>query len=234
MNLDQPLSEAELDELDQFLTAETMPKESMDIAMLDGFLTALIVGPNTPIPKQWLPEVWGENEASPMQFENETQAERMLSLVMRMFNDRILSLQGDIDEFEPLIFEHEVDGELTPIIDEWCMGFVRGMHLDPEGWKPLLAADDEASASLLTPMLLYGTEEGWEELDHNPALKDRHLDLAASIGPCVLGIRDYWLPARKAASTFRREGDKVGRNDLCPCGSGKKYKACCGSPGNLH
>jgi SWIM/SEC-C metal-binding protein len=22
--------------------------------------------------------------------------------------------------------------------------------------------------------------------------------------------------------------DKVGRNDLCPCGSGKKYKKCCG------
>jgi preprotein translocase subunit SecA len=27
--------------------------------------------------------------------------------------------------------------------------------------------------------------------------------------------------------TFRREGKKVGRNDLCPCGSGKKYKKCC-------
>ena len=28
--------------------------------------------------------------------------------------------------------------------------------------------------------------------------------------------------------TFKREGDKVGRNDLCPCGSGKKYKHCHG------
>jgi len=28
--------------------------------------------------------------------------------------------------------------------------------------------------------------------------------------------------------TVRREGDKVGRNDLCPCGSGKKYKRCHG------
>jgi len=25
-----------------------------------------------------------------------------------------------------------------------------------------------------------------------------------------------------------RAADKVGRNDLCPCGSGKKYKKCCG------
>jgi len=29
--------------------------------------------------------------------------------------------------------------------------------------------------------------------------------------------------------TFRREGPKVGRNDPCPCGSGKKFKKCCGS-----
>ena len=28
--------------------------------------------------------------------------------------------------------------------------------------------------------------------------------------------------------TFRREGKKIGRNDPCPCGSGKKYKNCCG------
>jgi preprotein translocase subunit SecA len=28
--------------------------------------------------------------------------------------------------------------------------------------------------------------------------------------------------------TFRRDLPKVGRNDLCPCGSGKKYKKCCG------
>jgi preprotein translocase subunit SecA len=35
--------------------------------------------------------------------------------------------------------------------------------------------------------------------------------------------------ALKAASTpVRRQVEKVGRNDPCPCGSGKKYKKCCG------
>ena len=28
--------------------------------------------------------------------------------------------------------------------------------------------------------------------------------------------------------TVRREQPKIGRNDPCPCGSGKKYKKCCG------
>lgn len=33
---------------------------------------------------------------------------------------------------------------------------------------------------------------------------------------------------QKASGTVRREGRKIGRNDPCPCGSGKKYKKCCG------
>ena len=33
---------------------------------------------------------------------------------------------------------------------------------------------------------------------------------------------------QKKSGTIRREGKKVGRNDPCPCGSGKKYKQCCG------
>ena len=33
---------------------------------------------------------------------------------------------------------------------------------------------------------------------------------------------------QKDSTTIRREGKKIGRNDPCPCGSGKKYKKCCG------
>ena len=32
---------------------------------------------------------------------------------------------------------------------------------------------------------------------------------------------------QKSSQTFKREGKKVGRNDPCPCGSGKKFKQCC-------
>jgi uncharacterized protein YecA (UPF0149 family) len=32
----------------------------------------------------------------------------------------------------------------------------------------------------------------------------------------------------KAARTVRKETPKIGRNDLCPCGSGKKFKQCHG------
>jgi uncharacterized protein len=39
---------------------------------------------------------------------------------------------------------------------------------------------------------------------------------------------------RTIAQTFERENPKVGRNDVCICGSGKKFKKCCGASTLLH
>jgi SEC-C motif domain protein len=38
----------------------------------------------------------------------------------------------------------------------------------------------------------------------------------------------YAGEVRVAATPFRREAPKIGRNDACPCGSGQKYKKCHG------
>jgi uncharacterized protein len=233
MNLSAPLTEEELDELEQFLTSDATPEECMDIAMLDGFLTALVIGPNTILPSQWLPAAWGETEEDEMVWDSAEQMQRILGLVMRHFNERALDLHEDIDEFEPLIYQWDHEGETTPIIDEWCMGFMRGVGMDLEGWSALLKSDK--ALEFLAPMLLYGAEEGWKKLEAQPQEADKnHDEVARAIGPCVIGIRDYWLPHRKAASTYRRETTKVGRNDPCPCGSGKKFKKCCGGGGRLH
>ena len=48
---------------------------------------------------------------------------------------------------------------------------------------------------------------------------------------------EHWLPYREAL--YEREvaktlQEKVGRNDPCPCGSGKKFKKCCGAAADLH
>nr|WP_233217455.1 SEC-C metal-binding domain-containing protein [Trinickia dabaoshanensis] len=39
---------------------------------------------------------------------------------------------------------------------------------------------------------------------------------------------------RQLATTIQRAAPKIGRNDPCPCGSGKKFKKCCGAASVLH
>jgi len=56
---------------------------------------------------------------------------------------------------------------------------------------------------------------------------------AAAAAPAASG-RSAPSPARvggddAAVKTVRRDEPKVGRNDPCPCGSGKKYKKCHGA-----
>ena len=44
----------------------------------------------------------------------------------------------------------------------------------------------------------------------------------------VMSHGDDPIAARPGSSAAKREADKVGRNDPCPCGSGRKYKRCHG------
>jgi uncharacterized protein len=55
---DTPLSNEEIHELDIFLMSDATPDECMDIVALDGFLTALAIGPELVSPSVWLPLVW--------------------------------------------------------------------------------------------------------------------------------------------------------------------------------
>lgn len=63
----QPLTEEEIDQLDNFLTSDSAPEEAMDISMMDCFITALASGPNLMMPTSMLRWIWdAENgEESP-------------------------------------------------------------------------------------------------------------------------------------------------------------------------
>jgi uncharacterized protein len=228
MDLSLPLSDEELQELEAFLDSDALGDDAMSLSALDGYLTALAVAPSNLPPHLWLPAIWGARPA----WKSRQQEERMQGLVFRHANDLPFYLRDEPDSFEPLLYEREEAGKAVPVIDEWCAGFVEGMALDEDGWRPLL--ESEEGEDLLYPILLFGTEAGWDELEKNPELAAREAEFAAELGDCVLAIQAWALPLRKAGSTVRREQPKTGRNDLCPCGSGKKYKKCCGADHKLH
>ena len=55
---------------------------------------------------------------------------------------------------------------------------------------------------------------------------------AEAIPSSVLGIVAYWrmAPAERRALSLQFKRDmKIGRNEPCPCGSGRKFKKCCGA-----
>ena len=223
-----PLGERELDELDELLLSDGLPDETMDIAMLDGFLTALAVGPTLLEPQRWLPEVWGGGEAgATVAKELPEPTARATALILRHWHFLLAQFQAEPENFAPVLYTTDEDGGEVAGVDEWCIGFVRGMNVDDAAWQPLL--DDEAMAEFLEPILLHGTEAGWQEMEKDAELAATQGDLAEALADCVLAIHDFWAPERAARTTVRHDAPKVGRNDPCPCGSGKKFKKCCGA-----
>ena len=237
-----PLSDAEIEELDAFLLNAEGLDESMDISMLDGYLTAVVCGPATIMPSEWVRWVWDmkKGEDSP-ELESQVQAQRILELLIRHMNDINQMLNDAPEHYEPLLMENPNNGDPIPVIDEWCTGFMKGIALDSQGWLPVLAGTPE----WVSTMMLYGTGDGWDALEAKNLSLEEHKALAAGLAGSVRQLHAFWKEQRRSQiaegkwpGVVRREPirntTKVGRNDSCPCGSGKKFKRCHGARDELH
>lgn len=240
MSLSTPLTEAELDELDQLLLSDTLPDESMVLPELDGFLTAIVIGPETVLPSVWLPKIWGMADDVPV-FQDMAQAQRVLTLVMRHMNGIAQAFMHAADGFEPMFDVRQFPDDPREHLDGeiWAHGFKAGVELTRAAWQPMLAETDFIDTFRAIELL------GADEIDAADealvATPEQREALALQISAGLAAIHRYWLARRvppprptQDATAPRRRAPKIGRNDPCPCGSGRKYKHCCGAPRTLH
>ncbi len=72
------ITDSELEELQDFLLSDTVPEGAMLLDSLDGFFTALVIGPVTVLPGRWLPLVWDmSGGGAEPKFESLEQAQRI-------------------------------------------------------------------------------------------------------------------------------------------------------------
>lgn len=234
MDLKKPLSEDDLNELEEFLLSDTTPDTCMDIVTLDGFLTAIVSGPEAIMPSEWMPMVWGEVEA---EFETLEQAQRIMGFIIRHMNGIVTVLMEEPERFEPMLYEKDIEGNTYAIADGWCLGYLKGLVLRKEQWKPLLK--DENLAELILPMITLISQDDdpeFGELVDTPEKRKIFVDMLPGSAQT---IHRFWLD-RRSSNPSRPPKDsksmdrKVGRNKPCPCGSGKKFKKCCGAQERLN
>jgi uncharacterized protein len=233
-----PLSEEEMNELDSFLMSDATSNETMMLDCLDGFLTAIASGPLMPKQSEWLPRVWGPTEEDAPSFESDAQAERIITLMMRHLNGIIWSLHQDTDRFEPIFdlntsvddTREFVDGEM------WAHGYMTAITMQPNSWQAIF--ESKHGSKMLRPIQLLGAADitpEEEELVKTPAQRE---ELSKQISASVEWIYKFWAPNRRATegasdNTLEHENPKQGRNTPCPCGSGRKFKKCCGASTEL-
>jgi len=226
-----PLSEAELDRLEGLLASDIFGQRAMPLDAMQGFLSAVASAPEVIPPSRWLSIALGEEH----EWETKEHARETLDLLMRFYHEIAVDL----------LEGHGIDPLLYPISegsDEhdyamWALGYLEGVDLAEPAWED--ASDIDEVEDLLFPFLILAGG-----LEHDPVLREslaleetEEAELMAScreeIPAAVQDAYDYWLEQRRP-QTVRRETPKIGRNDPCICGSGKKFKQCCGAPHTEH
>ncbi len=210
------LTEADLRELDDFFLG--LDEDAMLLSELDGFLAGIVICPDLIAPSEWLPVVWGAD--GPV-FKDERHANEILPLIMGRYNEiaRGLMRKG---RYEPIL---DIDRDETFLWEIWAEGFAKAIAMRPEGvWDTFEdAQDDETRATMALLVAIAAAAVSNEGLEGDLAdeMRNRGDQFIALSLKTLNAARMQADPANRAAAPT------VGRNDPCPCGSGKKFKKCC-------
>ncbi|MBB3167510.1 UPF0149 family protein [Simiduia aestuariiviva] len=221
--LNENLTDADLAFIDDMLEKYGCDDSIGNFSELDGFLTALASGPDMLLPSQWMPWIWGDEEDQPTwQYEHE--ATQFFEILINAMNRNSTALMDKPSEFQPMfesIAGTEEGGDQW-FLAPWCLGYLRAVFISdwpdlPEDFDHWLALIEQQSF-----------QQHAEELAAQD--EDAQAEMAGELTIAALMLHRYWLeqrlPVDSPTETLRR-GPKVGRNDPCPCGSGKKFKQCC-------
>jgi len=179
------------------------------------------------MPNDWLPVVWHEDstDQAPV-FEDLDHANRVLALVMEHYNYVARTLMERPERYTPLF---TVDNDEV-VWEIWIAGFEKAVTLRPAAWKELLDADDDTAAAMTGMLLLAEIARGDEKVEPDDpimtAAPDKIADWVVILNEWRLA--NYQPPPDIGTRAAAGPGKKVGRNEPRPCGSGKKYKKCCG------
>jgi uncharacterized protein len=204
-----------------FLVSHQVPDNTMSLEMLDGFFTSLVIGPTLVAPSECFPVIWGADNRNGPDWDSPEQAQYVFNLLAKHWN-AIATRRSASAEHCPIIdnFGIAKPGE------EWADGFVAGIEMRRDAWDPMF--EDRRADQIVMPILAL--------CSHTPLQVQRELTgemregILAQLPATVQMIAAYWRAPNLGFP--RREplrSTKVGRNAPCPCGSGKKFKKCCGS-----
>jgi uncharacterized protein len=228
--LTNALSKQELSRLEEWLASPIFNGKAMSLDKLQGFLCAVISAPDTIPPRLWMPEVF-KREPEPESMER---ARELMTLMKRFYN----GVASELGENQPIkfILKPRSATDQRPDYQTWCEGYILGWGLSAEEW---LSPGNEPLKKLTFPILLLSGafKEEAERRGKKYLPDDEYAKLQQecvdTLPKAVAGIYRYWHSGMTAAST-KRETPKVGRNEACPCGSGLKFKQCCGKERTLH
>ena len=224
--------------LASFLEDPARPAGTLRYHALQGFLFAVASAPELVRPSEWVPVVFGDDDAG---FDSVREAQAILNELMVVYNAVNASVAGEQAALPPdCRFRRNIlaNFEDGAAISLWSRGFVRGHGWLEDVWKQRLPEElDHDFGPLLLTLSFFAAKDladaylkelGRTDLEEL-AVDIRRFFPAALAEYARLGRSIQKLLIEHEAQHQPRPRTRVGRNEPCPCGSGRKYKKCCGA-----
>jgi uncharacterized protein len=219
-------TETDLDRLEAWLLEPERGEEALMPDGVQGLLCAVASAP-APIPAStWIPAALGEEPRYKSDDER-----RSIEALLDAFRDDVAAQLNAGEHLDMVLYGDEGSEDQEASLASWCEGYLIGVELADPPWDAT-ASEEEMDDMLMPFVVLSGRArdaaleagEAWIDPADENRMKD---DARASLIDVILDNRAYWF-AQSIPDPIRREAPKVGRNDPCPCGSGKKFKHCHG------
>ena len=225
--------------LKAFLEHPSRPDGTLRYHELQGFLFAIASAPELVRPSEWMPKVFGGHDGG---YESLEQARMILGELMALYNSANATVAAERATLPAdCRFRTKVLANLdddAPIA-QWSRGFMRGHQWLEESWEPYIPKDldEEFAATLLTLSFFASTrvaeafraETGQQDLaTMSNTIRRVFPNAVAEYAHLGRSIQRVLMEQQTTESKPVRRV-KVGRNEPCPCGSGCKYKMCCGA-----
>jgi uncharacterized protein len=198
-------------------------------------LHAIAIAPITLHPRQWLPKIWGSDQMMPSgEFARQDQSHPRPGIPALQQHHCQPGKQPAGTLYDVGNNPVSRKGVMTTL-KGWAYGFIEGMRLCWHDWQPLLSTKE--GQAWFRPIGLLAEHDFSPDQDELTKTPARRAKLALQIPDAIVAMHAFWIPQRLAAAQeiiAKASAPKVGRNDPCPCGSGQKFKKCCGRGPSLH
>ena len=226
--------------LQALLDHAVRPEEALTLDQLEGYLFGVVITPDVTLPSEWFADIFGEALAS---FTDGAEADVRFASLQQAYN-RLTTLRLEGGLRFPFDLER-VDPALLARVRDWAVGLDRALALRSWLWLPeevLEQAEmeeaDEVIMTCLMVVLGVAHPEKIPEIfeDVGARGEEVHEVWTSLVGELPTAV-DMLLAHAGQLEAERLEGlsgaqapdpAKRGRIEACPCGSGKKYKRCCG------
>jgi len=228
------LEDERVDRLAALLDRRAVPFKGLNLEALDGFASALVLAPE-PVPEaEWQPIVWG---GKPPRWENEDESRDVQALLAEhreLAAQRVRHEDAWPERLALLLWlPEEPLAEQSDALDvgrDWAYGFFKGVELRETAWESWLDAHDWIDEIFVLLDRLASGEVLSEDPGAPAAPLDyrERLDIIASLPGMLADLHHHRIDMLTPRVPLRR-AEEPERNAPCPCGSGRKYKKCCGA-----